>query len=100
MTTITVNDHGMSLSVLETMMRRANKCFNITDDKTRTVDIDRILERVAAKSLDQVRPTKGEFSQDINPEKIQEIVLVLSSVILKHLLARLIIVYSTERDIP
>jgi hypothetical protein len=45
------------------MMRRANKCFNITDDKTRTVDIDRLLERVAAKSLDKVRPTKGEFNQ-------------------------------------
>jgi hypothetical protein len=28
------------------------------------VDIDRLLERVAAKSLDKVRPTKGEFSQE------------------------------------
>ena len=50
----------------------ANKCFDITDNKTRTVDIDRILEKVAAKSLDRVRPTKGEFDQDTNPEKIQE----------------------------
>jgi hypothetical protein len=63
------------------MMRRANKCFNITDDKTRTVDIDRLLERVAAKSLDKVRPTKGEFSQDINPEKIQEKLLERYSII-------------------
>lgn len=40
--------------------------------KTRTVDIDVLLEKVAAKSLDRVRPTKGEFDEDTNPEKIQE----------------------------
>jgi hypothetical protein len=50
-------------------------------DKTRTVDIDRLLERVAAKSLDKVRPTKGEFNQDINPEKIQEKLLERYSII-------------------
>jgi hypothetical protein len=41
----------------------------------------RLLERVAAKSLDKVRPTKGEFNQDINPEKIQEKLLERYSII-------------------